>query len=123
MSYGMADLSKVEHDEACVTYASLILKDAGAEITADKINELIANSGNEVESYWPMLFAQLFEKNDIDELIKNTTAPGSGGGGGGGAAAAGGDAGEAAPEKEEEKAEPAAVDMGGGDLFGDDDGY
>ena len=47
----IAELPKSAHDEACATYAALILHDAGAEISSDKMAEIIKASGNEVEAY------------------------------------------------------------------------
>ncbi|EIE24662.1 ribosomal protein 60S [Coccomyxa subellipsoidea C-169] len=89
---------------ACV-YASLILHDDGLDITGDNITTLIKAAGVTVEPYWPGLFAKLFEKRSIGDLITNVGAGGGGavaaGGGGGGAAAGGG--GAAAEEKKEEK--------------------
>jgi len=122
----LAELSKEEHDEACCVYASLILQDAGAEITADKIKELVENSGNETEAYWAPLFAGLLGKVDVNELIMESVKIGGGGGGGGaaeGGGGGGGDGGDAAEEEKEEEEEE-EVDVGGGGLFGgDDEGY
>lgn len=119
---GISELSKASKDEMVTTLAALLLHDAGAEVTGDKIAEVISASGNDVEKYWPALFAGLLSKVDVDELIKSSTGPGSGGGGGGGGAApaAGGGGGDAPAEKKEEKKkeEPAEIDVGGGDLFG-----
>merc|ERR1712224_1013232 len=110
-------LSKQEHDELCVSYAALMLHDDGIEITAEKLTKVIKDSGNEVEPYWPMLFAKALKQHNIGDLLVNA-------GGAGGPVAAGGAAttGEAAvaEEKPEEKEEE-DVDMGG--LFGDDDDY
>uniref|UniRef100_A0A3Q7G9K8 Uncharacterized protein n=1 Tax=Solanum lycopersicum TaxID=4081 RepID=A0A3Q7G9K8_SOLLC len=50
------------------TYAALLLFDDGIPITAANIS---------VESYWPSLFAKLFEKRDIEDLILTV---GTGGG-------------------------------------------
>ena len=64
------------------------------------MNKIIKASGNEVEPYWPGLFAKALEGQDIASLLTNV---GSGAPAAGGAAAAGGDAGGAAePEKKEE---------------------
>lgn len=120
----LAELPKEEHDEACCVYAALILQDAGAEITAEKMKELIAASGNETESYYPSLFAGLLGKVDVNELISSSTKVGGGGGGGAAAGGAGGDGPAAEEEKEEEVEEAAEVDVGGGGLFGgDEEGY
>jgi large subunit ribosomal protein LP1 len=120
---GLKGLSKEGKDEVVTTLAALLLHDAGAEITSDKISEVISASGNSVEKYWPGMFAGLLAKADVSALISSSTAPGAGGGGGGAPAAAG-----AAPaaekkdekkeKKEEKKEEPAAEVAGAGDLFG-----
>jgi len=120
---GLKDLSKSSKDEIVTTLAALLLHDAGAEITGDKISEVISASGNEVEKYWPGMFAGLLAKADIAALIASSTAPGSGGSGAapaaaaGAAAPAGGDKKEE-KKKEEKKEEAAEIDVGGGDLFG-----
>merc|ERR1711990_470380 len=111
-------LSKADHDELCCSYAALMLHDDGLEITAEKLSAVIKASGNEVEPYWPMLFAKALKGADVGSLLSNigSAAPA------GGAAAAAGDAEAPAAEvKEEKKEEPEDVDMGG--LFGDDDDY
>lgn len=120
MSLAVEGMSKEAHDEACCTYAALILNDAGVEVTPEKIAEVVAASGNEVEAYWPGLFAGLLKKVDLAELITNSAKPGSGGGPAGGAA---GGAGAEEKKEEKEEEEVAEVVDGAGGLFGDDDGY
>jgi ribosomal protein L12E/L44/L45/RPP1/RPP2 len=107
------------HDELCVSYAALMLHDGGVEINEENLLKLITASGNEVEAYWPMLFSQLLQKQDINELI---CVP-RGGGGAGGAGGAGGDAAAEEEEKEEEEEEEEAVEVG--NMFGgdEDDGW
>ena len=83
------------------------------------MTKIIKASGNEVEPYWPMLFAKALKGQDVGALLSNI---GSAGGAAAGPAAAGAaDAGPAEAEKEEKKKEdePEDVDMGG--LFGDDE--
>ncbi|TYZ66089.1 hypothetical protein PybrP1_003798 [[Pythium] brassicae (nom. inval.)] len=114
-------LTKEQHDELCVSYASLLLFDGEAEITADAISTVIAASGNDVAPYWPGLFAQLLaKKGKVLELIS------SGGPSGGAAVAAAGAAGAAgaAAAVEEEKEEEEEADMGPGmDMFGGGSDY
>jgi len=82
----MSTISKEQHDELCVSYASLILFDGEAEI----------------EPYWPSLFAGLLSKEGkILELI----ASGGPSSGAAAPAAAGAAGAEAAAPKEEEKKE------------------
>jgi large subunit ribosomal protein LP1 len=117
------DMSKEAKDEAVTTLAALLLHDAGAEVTADKLNEVITASGNSVEKYWPGMFAGLVAKTDIPALIKSSTAPGGGGGGAAPAAAAGAAGKEEkkddkkAEKKEEKNEEAAEVDLSG-PMFG-----
>ncbi|MBA0732657.1 hypothetical protein Gogos_016733 [Gossypium gossypioides] len=95
--------------EAACSYAALILYDDGIPITAEKIATLVKAANVSVESYWPSLFAKLFEKCDIENLITNVGAAGGGApvtaaapvaaAGGGGAAAP-------APAEEKKKEEP-----------------
>ena len=79
---------------------------------------VIKKSGNEVEPYWPLLFAKALAGAKVDELLSNVVAAGP-------AAAAAGPGAAAAEEeekKEEKKEEVEDVDMGG--LFGgDEDDY
>ncbi|KAL7909148.1 60s acidic ribosomal domain-containing protein [Trichoderma velutinum] len=103
--------------ELASSYAALILADDGIEITADKLQTLIAAAKVEVEPIWTSIFAKALEGKDIKDLLVNV---GSGGGAAAapGAAAAGGAAAADAPaeeEKEEEK-EESDEDMGFG-LF------
>ena len=95
-----------------------------AEVTSEQINTLLEATGNEVEAFYPIIFANFLSSPEkIGELI--TTPGGSGGGGGGAGGAAAGDAAEE-EEEEEEKVEEEEMDIGGGmDMFGDDggDGY
>ncbi len=57
-SVDVASLSKAEHDELCCAYAALLLHDGEIEITGDKLAKVIKASGNDVEAYWPTLFAK-----------------------------------------------------------------
>merc|ERR1711937_213650 len=110
-----AKLSKADHDELCCSYAALMLHDDGLEITGEKLSKVIKASGNEVEPYWPMLFAKALKSANVDDLLTNVASAGGGGGAGPAAAAGGGAAaGGAEEEKKEEKAEEQEdVDMGG----------
>lgn len=93
-----------------------MLHDDGVEITDEKLKKVIKASGNEVESYWPALFAKALKSAKIDELLTNVVTAGPAAAG----PVAGGAAEEVAEEKKEEKKEEAEdVDMGG--LFGDEE--
>ncbi|RHY29039.1 hypothetical protein DYB32_005496 [Aphanomyces invadans] len=113
-----------QHDELAVSYAALILFDGEAEITSEALSTVIAASGNEVEPYWPTLFAGLLSKDG--KMLELITSGGAIGGGAAAApaAAAAADAGAAAPAKKEEKKEEEDADLGGGmDMFGGGSDY
>ena len=83
-------LSKEEKDKMVCTYAAMLLHDGGVKVTEEKMTKLISASGNQVEGYWPGLFAKALVGRDIDALINST----------GGDAGAAVDAGAAAPVEE-----------------------
>nr|ALF46516.1 acidic ribosomal protein P1A [Euplotes octocarinatus] len=114
-----ATVSKHEHDELCCSYAALICQDQGIDANSDHISKLIAASGNQVESYWPGLFAKALTGVNIKDLLSNL------GGSGGGAAPAGGagPAAAAAPVEEEKEAQEEEADVGVGDIFAQADEY
>ena len=85
------------------------------------MSKVIKASGNEVEPYWPMLFAKALKSANVDDLLTNVASAGGGGGAGPAAAGPAAAAADAAPAQEEKKDEVEDVDMGG--LFGDDDDY
>eukprot|EP00978_Attheya_sp_CCMP212_P029095 scaffold102214_cov38-Attheya_sp.AAC.4 len=93
-----------------------------AEVTSEQIKTLLDATNNEVEGYYPIIFANfLADPSKIATLI--TTPGGTGGGGGGGGGAGGDDAVE--EEKEEvKKEEEEEMDLGGGgmSMFGEEEG-
>ena len=70
----MSKISKAEHDELCCVYASLLLHDDKSEITAEKMNKVIAASGNTVEAYYPDFFAKYFKSVDLEKLLQSSAA-------------------------------------------------
>ncbi|GAA5798245.1 60s acidic ribosomal protein P2 [Helicostylum pulchrum] len=101
--------------ELAVVYAALILEDDNVEITADKLQTLVAAAGIEVEPIWFSLYAKALAGQDLKALLLNVGAPGSGPAVSAGAAAASSDA-PAEEEKVEEK-EESDDDMGFGKFF------
>ncbi|MEW5309115.1 MAG: hypothetical protein WDW38_001024 [Sanguina aurantia] len=98
-----------QHLSLAVVYAALILHDDGLEITAEKLVAITKAAGITVEPYWPALFAKLFAKKSIGDLIASVEVvavpPPA-------AAAAAPAAAAAAPKKEEKKEESEEEDMG-----------
>merc|ERR1711957_182771 len=110
------ELSKQQKDELVCTYAALMLHDGELEISEEKLKKVITASGNNVEGYWPGLFAKALKGKNIADMLMNAGAAAAPAGAPVAAAAA-------APAKEEKKKvevveEEADMDMG--DLFGGD---
>ncbi|KAK3004013.1 hypothetical protein RJ639_017988 [Escallonia herrerae] len=75
---------------------------------ADKIMAMLRAANLTVESYWPMLFAKLVQKRDVDDLLLNAGLAGnatSAATSAGGAASAAAAAEEPAAEDKEENKE------------------
>ncbi|EHK25702.1 uncharacterized protein TRIVIDRAFT_82089 [Trichoderma virens Gv29-8] len=103
--------------ELASSYAALILADDGIEITADKLQTLIAAAKVEVEPIWTSIFAKALEGKEIKDLLVNVGSGGGAAAAAPGAAAAAGGAAEAAVEEEKvEEKEESDEDMGFG-LF------
>jgi large subunit ribosomal protein LP1 len=125
-------IPKAEHDELCCVYAGLLLADENLEITADKLNKIIAVSGNQVDGYYPEFFERFFKNVNLNTLLTSIGSAGAGASTGAvavtapakedpKAAAKGGKEDKKGAKKEEPKKEeaPAEEDAGGfGDLFG-----
>lgn len=109
----VSSLSVAESQELMCSYAALILADAEAEVTADKLNKIIAAAGGKVESYLPTLFARFLASAKVADLL---SAVGSGSSAAAPVAAAAGAAPVAAAAAETKKEEEEeAVEF---DLFG-----
>ncbi|KAM1161039.1 hypothetical protein ACFX2I_000178 [Malus domestica] len=50
---------------------SFVARDEGIPVTAEKIATLVKAANVPVESYWPGLFAKLYGKRNIEDLILN----------------------------------------------------
>lgn len=99
--------------EASVSYAALVLADAGVEITSDNLLSVTKAAGASVDNVWADVYAKALEGKDLKELLFSfaAAAPAA-------AAPAAAAGGEAAPAEEakEEEAEESDGDMGMG-LF------
>lgn len=118
----MDDLSKDQKDQYATAFAILTLYDGGAEVTSEQISTLLEATGNSVEAFYPIIFANFL--NHPLKIAQMIASPGGSGDGGGrgadGSGREGGDAEKEEEEKEEEVEEEAPA--AGGGLFGDDDG-
>jgi large subunit ribosomal protein LP1 len=47
----------------------VVVNGGKAPITADNITKLVKAAGAEVEPYWPKLFAQILEGQDVTKLL------------------------------------------------------
>merc|ERR1712012_140615 len=114
-------LNKTQKDQLICTYAALLLHDGELEISEAKLAQVIKSSGNEVEGYWPGLYAMALKGADIGALLTNvgTAAPA----GGAAAPAAGGGAGDGKKKEDDKKEEEEEEDIDMGDMFGGDDDY
>ena len=121
-SVAVEKLSKAEHDELCCAYSALLLEDGGVELSADNLSKIIKATGNQVEGYWPSMFANALKGFSISDMLTNVAAGPAVSASAGAAAAPGpGDAPAKEEEKAEEKEEVEVVDMG--NLFGGEDDY
>ncbi|SCU92587.1 LAMI_0E11144g1_1 [Lachancea mirantina] len=102
--------------DAVISYATLILADAGLDITADNLATLAKSAGASVDNIWAETFAKALEGKDLKQILSGFHAAGSAAPASGAAAASG--AAEAAAEEEApaEEAEESDDDMGFG-LF------
>ena len=106
-----------EYNDACCSYAALMLHDDGIEITQERLNKAITSSGNQTEAYYPGLYAKALKGADVGALLTNVVAAC---GAGGAVQVSNIDA--VVEVQEVEKVEvPTDINFGG--LFGDDDEY
>ncbi|SCU96039.1 LAME_0F14598g1_1 [Lachancea meyersii CBS 8951] len=103
--------------DAVISYATLILADAGLDITADSLTTLTKAAGASVDNVWAETFAKALEGKDLKQILSGFHAAGAGSAAAGDASAAAA-GGEAAAEEDapEEAAEESDDDMGFG-LF------
>ncbi|AMD20095.1 HCL056Wp [Eremothecium sinecaudum] len=103
--------------DAIISYAALILADAGLEITADNLLALTKAAGASIDNVWADIFSKALEGKDVKEILSGFHATGGSSGATGGAATGGAAQAEAAEEEAaEEAAEESDDDMGFG-LF------
>merc|ERR1719277_2523152 len=102
MATAFDTLDAATHDQMAVTFSALLLHDENIEVNADNLKKVLAATGNKVEAYWPMLFANALSGRNMGDFLAvsggsgpaqaQTSAPAQGG--------------NAAPAKEEKKEEP-----------------
>lgn len=83
----LAELDQSTKDQMAVVFSTLLLHDAGEEVSEDKINEVLNKAGLTVEPYWPGLFLGAIGDKPITDFLQVS-------GGGAGPAQTGGAAAE-----------------------------
>ncbi|KAL0209969.1 hypothetical protein P9112_010053 [Eukaryota sp. TZLM1-RC] len=111
----------LDRESLATIYAALIINDEGLDVTADKITTLLSQANVRVEPYIPPMFARALEGVDMKELIQSSCTVGAAAPTA--VAAEGGAAAEAPVEEEKVEEEEVEEDIGGFDLFGDDDDW
>ncbi len=61
-------------DQLALTYAALILNDCGSEVSAAKLNAVVAAAGVTVRPTLPVLYARLLQKKSLASLITASQA-------------------------------------------------
>merc|ERR1711976_331449 len=117
MAQAFNTLDDTTRSQMACTFAALLLHDDRSEVNAGNIQKVCDAAGVKVAAYWPMLFANALQGQDIGSFLNvsggSAPAPVSGGG------ATGGDGGAKKEEaKKEEEPEEEEEDMDIGDLFG-----
>ncbi|KAL0228849.1 hypothetical protein GEMRC1_013469 [Eukaryota sp. GEM-RC1] len=110
----------LDRETLATIYAALIISDEGLDITADKIQSVLTAAKVRVEPYVPPMFARALTGVDMKELIQSATKVGAAAPAAGAVAAKEEAAAEVEEVVEEEEVEE---DLGGFDLFGDDDDW
>ena len=118
----LSNLSADEKASLLTSLATLILHDAGSEVTSESISTLIKATGNDVEGYYPIIFSKFASGGNVEKIISNPAGSGGGAGGadGPGGEGEGGVDEEKVEEKKEKKEEEEEIDLRGG-IFGDDE--
>merc|ERR1719313_1321418 len=107
-------LDDATRSQMACTFAALMLHDDGTQVDSSSLKKVVDASGVKVAPYWPMLFAQALQGQDIGSFlaVSSGSAPVQ-------TTTAGGDAGAKQEEaKKEEVVEEEEEDMDLGDLFG-----
>jgi len=115
MAQEFATLDETTKSQMACTFAALMLHDDGTELNAASLKKVVDASGVTVAAYWPMLFAQALNGQDIGSFlaVSGGQAPAQGGN-----TADAGNAGAKVEAKKEEVVESEEEDMDLGDMFG-----
>jgi len=124
-----ADLSQADKNALACTYASLILHDGNAALSAANIQTLIKTAGLNVPDYYPKLWEKGLKIRSVDDIISSagSVAAPSSGGSAAAAPTSGAAASTAAPvaKKQEKKVEVEEEEEDGGGgmggLFGEEE--
>jgi len=114
MAQAFNTLDDATRSQMACTFAALMMYDDGVELSSAGLKKVVDASGVKVAPYWPMLFAQALQGQDIGSFlaVSSGSAPVQ-------TTTAGGDTGAKQEEaKKEEVVEEEEEDMDLGDLFG-----
>merc|ERR1711974_8034 len=113
MAQAFNTLDEATRSQMACTFAALMMYDDGVELSSASLKKVVDASGVKVAPYWPMLFAQALQGQDIGSFlaVSSGSAPAQ-------TTTAGGDAGAPKEEVKEEVVEEEEEDMDLGDLFG-----
>ena len=71
MAMDRQNMTTDEYNDACCSYAALMLHDEGIEITTEKLTKAIKSSGNETEAFYPGLYAKALKGADVGALLES----------------------------------------------------
>ena len=74
MTLNRQDMTTEEYNDACCSYAALMLHDDGIEISQERLNKAIKSSGNETEAFYPGLYAKALQGADVGALLESVAA-------------------------------------------------
>ena len=71
MALNRQDMTTEEYNDACCSYAALMLHDDGIEISTERLTKAIKSSGNETEAFYPGLYAKALQGADVGALLSS----------------------------------------------------
>merc|ERR1712072_798438 len=69
MAQAFNTLDEATRSQMACTFAALMLHDDGCDVNSASLNKVVDASGVKVAPYWPMLFAQALNGQDIGSFL------------------------------------------------------